>query len=220
MKKLRPLNNIIETTYKKVEEQETRILVDDQEMLVARVVSDIIGYLVNDVVSHSKNQLDTFDDTKEFYVLNHRFDKRLIYFSEEGEVVCQLLHKLISKRAVNCLEVTTFDRNASQIIKYLFKAYYDNPRLIHKGTLRRMYIDMLYHTGDVIDFIKGDLELVKEEFQKITTYVYPGNKDEWTDTEHMYYQKRTILIRHIVDFIAGMTDSYALNEYKKLTLQS
>ena len=31
-----------------------------------------------------------------------------------------------------------------------------------------------------------------------------------------YIQKRKILIRNICDFIAGMTDSYATDEYNKI----
>lgn len=217
LSKLRPLNDIIENTYKDVEGQEERILVDFQEMLTARVISDIIGYLVNDVVSNSRENLDTYCEAG-FYRENHRFDKKLISFSEEGEEVCLLLDKLISKRAINCLEVTTFDRNASHIVEYLFKAYYDNPKLIHTGTLRRMYIDMLRYTDNVIDFIKGDPKLVAEEFRRITSDDYPDDKAEWSEAHIEYYQKRKILIRHIVDFIAGMTDSYAMNEYKKLAI--
>lgn len=217
LSKLRPLDSIIEETYRNVREQEERILIDEQEMLTARVISDIIGYLVNDVVNNSKVKMDGYEP-KDFYHERHRFDEKLIDFSEEGHEVCLLLEKLISKRAINCLEVTRFDRNASEIVKYLFKAYFDNPKLIHTGTLRRMYIDMRGYTDNVIDFVKGDPKLVREEFQKIITYNYPKQKEIWSDEDKEYYQKRKILIRHIVDLIAGMTDSYALNEYRKLTM--
>ena len=43
LSKLKPLAKIIENTYRNVEEQEKRVLVDRQEMLAARVISDIIG---------------------------------------------------------------------------------------------------------------------------------------------------------------------------------
>ena len=160
--------------------------------------------------------MENYDRLTAFYVQDHRFDEKLIDFSEEGTEVCSLLDKLISKQAINCLEVTRFDRNASKIVMYLFKAYYENPKLIHSGTLRRMYIDMLQHTDNVIDFVKGDPDLVKEEFSKIIAYSYPENMEEWSDEDKEYYQKRKILIRNIVDFIAGMTDSYAMNEYNRL----
>lgn len=217
LSKLRPLNSIIESTYRKVREQEERILIDDSEMLTARVVSDIIGYLVSDVVNNSRKNMELYQENN-FYDERHRFDEKLIDFSTEGEEVCRLLEKLISKRAINCLEVTRFDRNASEIVKYLFKAYYNNPKLIHTGTLRRIYIDMRSYTDNVIDFTKGDPALVREEFQKIVTHQYPDETKEWTEADNEYYQKRKILIRHIVDLIAGMTDSYAINEYRRLTM--
>lgn len=217
LSKLKPLAQIVEDTYRKVGEEKGRILVDHQEMLTARIISDIIGFLVNDVVDYSKGKMDSYFKS-DFYLEKHRFDEKLVDFSREGEAVCMLLDKLISKRAINCLEVTRFDRNAAQIIKYLFKSYYENPKLIHAGTLRRMYIDMLQYTDNVIDFIKGDPTLVKEEFHKIVAYAYPPKVENWSDEDSEYYQKRKILIRHIVDFIAGMTDSYAMNEYRKLMM--
>ncbi len=216
LNKLKPLALIIEDTYQRVEEQGGRVLVDQQEMLTARITSDIIGYLVNDVVDNSWEKMERYDETS-FYNEKHRFDKQLVDFSEEGADVCSLLDKLISKRAINCLEVTRFDRNASEIVKYLFKAYYEHPKLIHSGTLRRMYIDMLQYTDNVIDFVKGDPKLVMEEFNKIITYDYPQQRGAWKEEDEEYYQKRKILIRHIVDFIAGMTDSYAINEYRRLS---
>lgn len=123
---------------------------------------------------------------------------------------------MISKRAINCLEVTKFDRNADKIIKCLFEAYYYNPKLMHSGTLRRIYIDMLEVSDNVIDFVKADPNLVKKEFEDIRGYEYPDNKDDWSEKDEEYYRKRKILIRNIVDFIAGMTDSYAINEYNDL----
>lgn len=213
--KLKPLAQIVEKTYQKVGKEDGRILVNYQEMLTARIISDIIGYLVNDVIDHSRKKIASYSKNK-FYMEEHRFDEKLVDFSGEGAVVCRLLEKLISKRAVNCLEVTRFDRNAEQIVKYLFKAYFDNPKLIHNGTLRRMYIDILQNTDDIIDLIKGDPVLVKAELHKIASYHYPSEMEEWGDEDYEYYEKRKVLIRNIVDFIAGMTDSYAMEEYRKL----
>lgn len=213
--KLEPLRQIIEDTYQCVEQQENRILVDAKEMLTARVVSDIIGYLVNDVVDTSKKKIEEYQET-DFYRKNHRFDQKLIDFSKTGGEVCSLLEKMISKRAINCLEVTQFDRNANKIVMCLFEAYYSNPKLIHSGTLRRMYIDMLEVTDNVIDFVKADPALVRKEFEDIRTYQYSDDREQWSDKDWEYYQKRRILIRNIVDFIAGMTDSYAINEYNEL----
>lgn len=215
LSKMKPLAAIIDETHQKIYSQNERILIDGQEMLTARIISDIIGYLVNDVVIYSRKKMEEYIET-DFYRQNHLFDEKLVSFSLIGAEVCSLLDKLISKRAINCLEVTRFDRNAAQIVKYLFKSYYENPKLMHAGTLRRMYIDMLQYTSNVIDFVKGDPDLVKSEFGKIVAYKYPNNRLEWNAVDKEYYQKRKILVRHIVDYIAGMTDSYAINEYQRL----
>ncbi|MDE5597705.1 MAG: dNTP triphosphohydrolase [Lachnospiraceae bacterium] len=215
LSKLEPLYEIIMDTHKCVMQQENRILIDKQEMLTARVISDIISYLVNDVVDTSKTKLREYKKT-DFYIETHRFDQKLVDFSKTGLEVCALLEKMISKRAINCLEVTKFDRNADKIVKCLFEAYYCNAKLMHSGTLRRMYIDMLEVSDNVIDFVKADPILVKKELEDIRDYKYPDNRKNWTDKDEEYYHKRKILIRNIVDFIAGMTDSYAINEYNDL----
>lgn len=46
------------------------------------------------------------------------------------------------------------------------------------------------------------------EYHCITDYCF--------DCMEEYTEKRKILVRAICDFISGMTDTYALNEYRKL----
>ena len=60
-------------------------------------------------------------------------------------------------------------------------------------------------TIDVIDFLNGDRDVVDKEINKIIN-----------DNTSAYINKRKILVRTIADYIAGMTDSYAINEYKKI----
>ena len=48
--------------------------------------------------------------------------------------------------------------------------------------------------------------------------VYRESHDEnkWIKNDNVGLIKRRILIRNIVDFIAGMTDGYAIEEYERL----
>lgn len=50
--------------------------------------------------------------------------------------------------------------------------------------------------------------LTEEEQKKISQYCERCQKE--------YTEKRKILVRAICDFISGMTDTYALNEYRRL----
>ncbi|MBE5968258.1 MAG: hypothetical protein E7255_15095 [Lachnospiraceae bacterium] len=99
------------------------------------------------------------------------------------------------------------------IISGLFKAYYNNPKLLHKGTLRKIYVAMRQSTNEVIDFLEGDLEEVRNEIKRIVDTdlsKMEGNKKQ------EYIQKKKILVRAIADYISGMTDSYAINEYNEI----
>lgn len=70
----------------------------------------------------------------------------------------------------------------------------------------------------MIDFSEGDNEVVREEFRKITLKDININPDCRTPEENEYWEKRKVLVRTIVDYISGMTDNYAMNEYEKIYL--
>ncbi|WP_334124697.1 hypothetical protein, partial [Phascolarctobacterium faecium] len=169
-----------------------------------RIVSSIIHFFINDVVNESKEKIKMFKEN-EFYINEHRFNEQLIDFSQNGKVLCRYLEKIISKKVINSTEVVQFDNKAEQIVCGLFKAYYNNPRLLHTSTLRRLYVEMRKDTIDVIDFLNGDRDVVDKEINKIIN-----------DNTSAYINKRKILVRTIADYIAGMIDSYAINEYKKI----
>ena len=123
------------------------------------------------------------------------------------------MEKIITRKVINSSEVVLFDDKASKIVKGLFNAYYNNPQLLHKGTLRKIYRDYREKTENIIDFQNGDSGLIKEEWKKITSP--EKNLPENVGIDE-YRMKRKILVRNICDFISGMTDSYAKAEYEKI----
>lgn len=181
-----------------------RAFINEEELRHSRIVSSIIHFFINDVVNESKEKIEMFKEN-EFYINEHRFNEQLIDFSQNGKVLCRYLEKIISKKVINSTEVVQFDNKAEQIVCGLFKAYYNNPRLLHTSTLRRLYVEMRKDTIDVIDFLNGDRDVVDKEINKIIN-----------DNTFAYINKRKILVRTVADYIAGMTDSYAINEYKKI----
>lgn len=212
---MKPLHDIIKETFKELEECTNREQINETDMFCTRIISDIIGYLVNDVIDETKRQIEDFlpDD---MYDDKHRFSKLIVDFSTSGKSVCELLNKLISKKVVNCHEVTKFDKNASHVIEVLFRNYYRNPKLMQERILQRMHLLMKKETGNVVNFIDGDLDLIKEEIKLITDLSVPENKIKWNSENQEYFEKHKILVRCITDCIAGMTDSYAMNEYNSL----
>lgn len=104
-------------------------------------------------------------------------------------------------------EISVSDQNSSVIIESLFNAYYNNPKLLHNGTKRKIYNDFIKYQGidNIVDLVEGSPNAVRKEFDCIFKAI---------DKEYKLKQK--ILIRDICDYISGMTDSYAIIEYNKI----
>ncbi|MBQ2518073.1 MAG: dNTP triphosphohydrolase [Clostridia bacterium] len=229
----------------------------NETRLVANgIVEGFTRHLVKDVVDNSKKLIEeangkTFDTIQ-----------KLIRFSEKGAEQNTFLENLIKTRIViNNNEVVNFDSNAEAVVAGLFKAYYDNPRLLRSGTKRGIFNAIRKFTPNTIDFEAGSSDVVLAELglinsldlSPLTTGNYtvdvvkklikaetisgiekmsaddlkklkPEDPADLTDNEkemfdgilREYLDKRRILVRGICDYISGMTDSYALSEYKRI----
>jgi dGTPase len=208
---------------KKIDEY-CRIYVDENEMVCGRIISCIVSYFINDVITNSEKNIRKFLLEHVSEMSKGVFTKKLVDFSldENGENTCRFLEKVIKKKVISDTEVARFDYNANVIIKKLLESYYYNPKLLHKGTLRKIYIDILQHPNQIvsssaIDFNDGNIDIIQVEIEDFNSkdiqFDLSGKLDE---ENYSRYQKRKIFIRNIVDFIAGMTDSYALTEYKRI----
>lgn len=194
-------------------EKRSRIIVDKRELLTGRIISVIVGFLINDVINYSREQMKDYIKEKDY------FNKCLIKLSpKEGGTICGFLKKVVNKRVISNAEVAMFDYNGGVIISKLFEIYYTNPKLLHKGTLRRIYIDQLNSKNsdvstDAVDLINGNMEVVRNEIKNITQKPLNDLNDK---DQKKLFDKRKILVRNIADYIAGMTDSYAIREYEKI----
>ncbi len=209
-----PLWNIMEKSFQKIQNS-GRIYVSERHMICARVISDIINYLVNDVLAEAKSRIEKFEEN-ELYKTRHRFSEQLISFSEEGDVICSLLERMVSAKVIGSSEVSRFDYKGSQTVKALFEIYYNHPRLLNENTLRKAYIDMQEQIGNAVNFVEDDPQRVKQELSAITQMVESSDYSCGTKSQQMLWKKHTILVRAIIDYIAGMTDSFAQNEYRTL----
>lgn len=190
-----------------------RRFVDENELRNSRTVSAIVSYFINDVIRYSAEKINKYDYS-EFEDNDYRVSKEIISFSETAATLNKYLETIITSKVINSPEVSLFDNNAHTIVKGLFKAYYNNPRLLHKGTQRKLYINLRNVSQNVVDFEYGNYEIIKEEFDLITGYDF--NNDSTSELAKEYYEKRCVLVRLICDFIAGMTDTYASNEYNRI----
>lgn len=196
------------------------LIADKKELLISNIVSIIVDYFTEDVVNNSLRNISSIDC----------IDNKLINFSEETEKVNKYLEKIVQKKVICNNTVARADYNASIVITKLFSAYYNNPRLLHEGTIRKIFLEMLKHknrevSNSAVYLGEGDVELMNKEIEEITKKDFDENtiseylndkKQNSTCEDIVIYEKRRILVRAITDYIAGMTDGYALSEYERL----
>ncbi len=212
VKKFEPLYILLTKEKEKLDNSE-RVIVDEKELLIGRIISVIVGFLINDVVECSSNLMKEYSSELGY------FDKCLIQFSaEKGKTICEFLKKVVNKRVISNTEVTCFDNNGSIVVEKLFYSYYTNPKLLHKGKLRKIYIDQLHSkcvdvAENAIDWANGNIDVTRMEINRV---VYDELDDLSQPQQREIFEKRKILVRNIVDYIAGMTDSYAVREYEKI----
>lgn len=235
LKKLHELKERINKLFEDMNEttSKRKVFPDKNELMNSRVVSTVLSYFVNDVITTSKVKMDNYSaadfETNGYTVGSNK----LIWFSDDAEVINQYLETLIANRVINSSEVSLFDNNGETIVASLFKAYYNNPRLIHKGTQNRIYAETRRYTQNVVNFELGNHDVISDEILKITKGNLSDKPDESEELsselnekyklspeqKEEYTQKRRILVRNICDYISGMTDTYAINEYRRIEKQ-
>lgn len=209
MEEIKKMLEKIENTEQELKAK-NREFVDENDIKRSRIVSNIITFFIKDVIENSKikmedyavEKIDEFKKTKRVY-------KEIIDFSSDGKFILEYLERLINKKVINSFDVSRFDGKSAKIIENLFRAYYDNIMILPNSTLKKIYIDIHKECENVIDFRYGDTDLVREEIEKICA-------GELEESDKEYITKRKIVVRNITDHIAGMTDNYAMKEYKKI----
>lgn len=200
---------------------------DMKKLKIAGIISCIVQYFVDDAIQNSQAAIDLFLDWN-IGDTNIKMDNRRLFvdLSPNVKTVSEYLEKVVQKKVICNHEVARADYNASVVIKTLFKKYYENPRLLHTGTVRKIYVETLKHPNEAVAYSAvniGDAsvklandeikEMAKEEFISSWEQIKEGTAPM---EDIVRFEKRKILIRAIVDFIAGMTDGYALEEYEKI----
>lgn len=217
LKKTTQLKDEIDNIYTILEslKLDNRLFSDEYEVICAQISSIIVNHFIKDVCTKTKERMAAYDVGK-FNKDNHQIKERLVWFSDAGEELCKYLDIIIRKKVINSREVALFDQKGSNTVLALFKAYYKNPMLLHSGTLKRIWSEYRKQGLETIDFEEGKPEIIKSEWKKITTTTISANKDMRDSEQNDLLSKRIILVRSICDFISGMTDSYALNEYRRI----
>lgn len=211
------------------EKNEEIVFIGENDILHERVISDIIAFFIKKLCDNSRDNIETYiKDSKQYFEDNHRVNEKLIEFDKDTNTLCKYLEGVVSKKVLACNEVACFDNKADMIVLKLFNAYYNKPLLLPQSVLKRIYNQMLKEFDNVINLTVSDVDVVREEIRKITnpdeiklerkdsTEQGQNNNNKLDIIKEEYFEKQKILVRAIVDYIAGMTDSYAVNEYNRI----
>ena len=219
-----------ETIQKELEgvEHATRLIVDVKSLKITRIVACIVDYLITTTIQYSCENMHKIGENTLFDMNN---EKKIVQFAPEVEGINSYLERVVQKRVICNSEVARADYNANVIVKTLFEKYYWNPRLLHEGTIHRIFIETLMHkdldvSNSAVNLGDGAMQLLSEEIKEMTgapldidtikKYINGEEVEKEKRKEIIIFEKRKILVRAIVDYIAGMTDGYALEEYNKL----
>ena len=171
--------------------------------------------IYNDVTTFSK-------EDKKNYIFN------VIKFSDKVKKGDKELQRFLKNRILKSFEAQRMDGLGSYIIKKLFEAYTYNPQQLNDKTIKilnkNLHNRIKSKNSDKCNLIKGieilekTLECTKDtedvgEIRNVIQELHYEIKDENSEVNKIY---KDVLLRTICYYIAGMTDSYALNEHKVL----
>ena len=156
------------------------------------VIKGLVGYLIEDVTQQSWTEIENYCsryDIPTFKDEKHGFSA-CIAFSAGTKDEVRDMQQWEREKFINSEEIAKHDAKGEYIIKRLFKAYYMHPLQLPDYMLRKYLL---------------------AQYGRVTTV----NRN-LLDVENLRNDKNFIEL--IADHIGGMTDQFALREYRELYL--
>jgi len=171
-----------------------------QDRIVRRssLIRGMIAVLTADLVEASRARIEQWQEANristadEFYSWRDRLPADLVTFSERGRRYYRELKGFVYRHIIHSFPVSRYDGHARRVLTGIYQSYRENPRLLPDYVLLSLRDRM-----GVVFLREIPLRDVEREVE--------GN-----------YFPRPEFYRAIADHIAGMTDSYANEEYKEL----
>lgn len=196
--------------------------VKSKEFLISSISKIVVNTLVTKIVLASKANFlylkAKFGDVNQIMSLNieteeNKYLKTVIGYDEFGkEDIKEKVRKFqeqLSKSVLYTYDVQRTDSKGKYIIKNLFEAYYTNPQQLPDSALKNLY-NSLKKEG--YDFKITD-EYYKIDSSKLRYAIMMAVKEMRGRRD---IAMDICIMRIICDYIAGMTDSFAIGEYEKL----
>lgn len=171
-----------------------------------RIINDTINNL-----NQIKNKFN-INNNDEFYNLKSEIKKEwgidnIVCYSKEFSACERKFKTYLKNRVLNSYKAQSMDGKADYIIRQLFKAYVTNPQQLPDKTIITFYKYFLE------DYVFTDLSS-KYTMEELIGYLRDRLEHEhFIQCDNRY---NSILLRVICDYIAGMSDNYALEQYSLL----
>jgi dGTPase len=173
----------------------------DQATRRASLIRGMIGVLTADLIDASRARIERFVDqhaiatADAFDALREALPDGLVGFSDEGAKLYRELKEFVYRHIIHSFTVSRHDGHARRVMAGLYEAYAANPRLL---------------PDSVLALLEKELSL-----RNLREVPLPAVEREIAES----YRPRAEFHRAIADHIAGMTDSYADQEYRELVLE-
>lgn len=170
-------------------EEKTNIVrsqLKDDFFYINLIIKRLIHVLVTDVIE------STLSNVEQFYRLNQRyapFDTLIVTFSHQLNPLQKELDDFIWKGVIHRPGIRWADEMASYVIRSLFQAYLERPQEM------RSYSAYKYFSQHPPSKSSSNSNQLQFEFYRSEKWDY---------------------LRLIADYIAGMTDSFAMREFERL----
>ena len=219
------VENGIDLKKSKNSDKYKRKYIEEEDIIRSEVISEITGFFIRELVDNSLANINNYESQNDKSECNNRpiIDCKVIGFNdleflnkpnkEKPEIknVLEGLKDLISSKIINSYEVNCFDGKAIYIVNKLFKAYYSNPLQLPDNTLDRIDREIKRFDNKWVNIRNGSNDEVSNQLE-----VCKGIEE--TKNRKRDEIKHKIFMRSIADFIAGMTDNFAKNQFEKLYL--
>ncbi|MBP7462221.1 MAG: dNTP triphosphohydrolase [Candidatus Delongbacteria bacterium] len=159
----------------------------------------LINRLVTDAIHQTQSRLQAWlteqgiTSRKEFLEKRELLPRSIVSLSQTVNDEYLELRHFVYQRIINSAQINRLEGKAKFFIGKLFKAYLNNPLQLPDYMLERYAAD------------NHECCLRLQPFEQRQNYI-------------QRYRQRKDFIRLICDYIAGMTDSFAMDEFKKLYL--
>ncbi len=181
----------------------------------------IVNILTTDVILTTKNKFEELinkynieENHKNFFSKKEQIEdyEKIVSYSTFMKQNDKNLETFLKDRILNSHKAQMMDGVGQHIIKELFKAYITNPQQLPDKTIVKLFNNLFEYNIEkiyAIDNNVGELRniLSKFHFNRIKS------DDKYYIDNNKY---KSFLLRTICDYIAGMTDKYAIEQQRKL----